>query len=467
MVLQNASAASAHTLDIAHVVHPYADAREREREGPLIIKRGEGIYVFDEDGRQYIEGLAGLWSVAVGFGEPRLADAAAKQMRQLSYYHTFGNKSHDPCIELAAQLTAMAPPRLQRVFFTNSGSEANDSVVKFVWFYNNALGRPNKRKIISRQRAYHGVTVASASMTGLPANHGSFNLPLPGFLHTACPHYYRYGEPSESEAEFTRRLANAFETLVLSEGPDTVAAFIGEPLMGAGGVIPPPKGYWAAIQAICRKYDILLVADEVITGFGRLGKTFGSELYGIDPDFMVLSKQLTSSYQPLAAILIAEDKFAAIADVSARIGTLGHGFTASGHPVAAAVALENLKIIAERRLVDNANRLGLILQDGLHAIAAQSRSIGEARGEGLIGALEFVEDKATRRPFAKPGAVGRYAFARAQAHGLVVRAIGDAIAVCPPLIITEAELAELLARLRRAVEDTERWIERGKDGAPA
>ena len=288
--------------DITNELHPYADARLHERIGPIVIDRGEGIYVYDTTGKEYIEGMAGLWSVAVGFNEPRLVQAAAAQMAKLPYYHMFGHKSHEPVIRLAEKLVAMTPPQLTRVFFTNSGSEAVDTTVKMVWYANNALGRPKKKKFLARQKAYHGITVASGSLTGLPGNHRDFDLPAIPVRHLTCPHFYRFGAAGETEAQFTARLLAEAESVILAEGPETVAAFIGEPLMGAGGVMPPPQGYWQGIEALCRKYDIVLVADEVINGFGRLGSSFGSVHYGFKPDLMVVSKQITSSYAPLAKL---------------------------------------------------------------------------------------------------------------------------------------------------------------------
>jgi 4-aminobutyrate---pyruvate transaminase len=438
--------------DIATELHPYADARLHEKIGPIVIERGQGIYVYDTNGKEYIEGMAGLWSVAVGFNEPRLVNAAAAQMSKLPYYHIFGHKSHEPAIQLAEKLVAMTPAQLTRVFFTNSGSEANDTVVKMVWYYNNALGRPKKKKFLARHKAYHGITVASGSLTGLPNNHRDFDLPAIPVHHLTCPHFYRFGAAGENETQFTARLLAEAETLILNEGPDTIAAFIGEPLMGAGGVMPPPTGYWAGIQAICRKYDILLVADEVITGFGRLGSSFGAVHYGFEPDLMVVSKQITSSYVPLAAVLFSEAVYAVIADNSAKIGTFGHGFTASGHPLATAVALENLKIIEERDLMGQAKRVGAFMQKELRKLATHPL-VGEVRGEGLIAGLELVEDKASKRPFDPKLKVGPRTFGLGQQNGLVVRAIGDTIALCPPMIITEAQVIEVIVRLEKTLDD--------------
>lgn len=445
---------SMHARDVATMLHPYTNAIKHRETGPIIIDRGEGVHVFDDQGNAYIEAMAGLWSVAVGFGERRLVDAATRQMAKLPYYHTFSHKSNGPAIDLAERLVSMSPEKLSKVFFTNSGSEANDTVVKLLWYYNNAIGKPERKKIISRQRGYHGITVASGSMTGLPVNHAAFDLPLPGFIHVTCPHHYRYARPGETEEAFAIRLAEELEEVILSEGPETIAGFIGEPLMAAGGVMPPPADYWARVQAVCRKYGITVIADEVITGFGRLGATFGSDRLGIDPDIMVVSKQLTSSYQPLAAVLLSDEIFDPIAENTARVGMLGHGFTASGHPVATAVALENLDIIEERGLIARAAELEPILQSALRAYADHPL-VGEVRGLGLIGAIELVADKTTKAPFDPIGQVGATMFRKAHEHGLIIRAIGDTIAFCPPLIVTEDEIAQIASRFGRALESTQ------------
>jgi 4-aminobutyrate--pyruvate transaminase len=439
--------------DIATELHPYTDARLHEQIGPIVIDRGQGIYVYDTDGKEYIEAMAGLWSVAVGFNEPRLTQVAAAQMSKLPYYHIFGHKSHEGAIRLGEKLVSMSPAQLTRVFFTNSGSEANDTVVKLAWYYNNALGRPKKKKFLARRKAYHGITVASGSLTGLPNNHRDFDLPAIAVRHLTCPHFYREGKAGESEAQFTARLLAEAEAVILEEGPETIAGFIGEPLMGAGGVMPPPQGYWPGIEALCRQYDILLVSDEVINGFGRVGSPFGCMHYGFKPDIMVVSKQLTSSYVPLAAVLFSERIYSAVADNSARIGTFGHGFTTSGHPLAMAIALENLKIIEERDLMGQAARVGAFMQRELARLASHPL-VGEVRGSGLIAGLELVEDKATKRPFDPQLKLGPKVFALGHENGLIVRAIGDTIALCPPMIITEAQVQEVIARLKRTLDQT-------------
>lgn len=445
----------AHT-DISVSLHPYTDARAHERQGPLVIDRGKGVYVYDDSGKEYIEGLAGLWSVAVGFEEPRLVAVAAEQMAKLPYYHTFSHKAHEPSVRLAEKIVEMTPEPLTRVFFTNSGSEANDTVVKMLWYMNNALGRPEKKKFLARTRGYHGITVASGSLTGLPNNHRDFDLPAIPVRHLTCPHFYRSGQPGETEEAFTARLIAEAEETILAEGPETIAAFIGEPLMAAGGVMPPPAGYWQGIEALCRKYDIVLVADEVINGFGRLGSPFGATHYGFTPDIMVTSKQLTSSYLPLAAVIFTEAIYDAIADNTAKIGTFGHGFTTSGHPVATAVGLENLRIIEERNLTANAARMGEILHARLGELKDHPL-VGEVRGAGLIAGVEMVADKESGRPFSAPGRVGAHAFATAQENRLIVRAIGDTVALCPPLIITEDQTHEMVNRLIKAIDLTQDW----------
>ncbi|WP_315918127.1 aspartate aminotransferase family protein [Mesorhizobium sp. SP-1A] len=438
--------------DIRYNLHAYTDARRHQQTGPLVIEKGEGIYVEDNNGKRYIEAMAGLWSVAVGFSEPRLVEAAAKQMSKLPYYHGFTHKSHSPLIDLAEKLVQMAPVPMSKAFFTNSGSEANDTAIKMIWYRSNALGQPERKKINSRKRGYHGVTVASASLTGLPNNQISFDLPIANILHTSSPHHWRDALPGESEEQFATRLADDLEKLILAEGPETVAAFFGEPVMGAGGVVVPPAGYWEKIQAVLKKYDILLAADEVICGFGRTGNMFGTQTYDMKPDIMVMSKQISSSYLPISALLINEKVFEPLADESHRIGTFGHGFTAGGHPVAAAVALENLRIIEERDLVGNARTVGAHMQKRLRELASHEL-VGEVRGIGLIAAIELVADKATKAPWGKPGALGTLTNGLLQQNGVISRNMGDALAFCPPLIITEAQIDTMIDALRLSLDE--------------
>ena len=438
--------------DIAYHLHSYTNARKHEDVGPIVIESGKGVHVTDTDGKTYIEAMAGLWSVALGFGEERLAEVAARQMRQLNYYHTFTHKSHGPAIELAEKLIGMAPVPMSKAYFTNSGSEANDTMIKLVRYRSNALGQPQKKKIISRIKGYHGVTLASASLTGLPNNHRSFDLPMEGILHTTCPHHWREGREGESEEDFATRCAEDLDGMIQAEGPDTVAAFIGEPVMGAGGVIVPPKTYWEKVQAVLKKYDILLVADEVICGFGRTGELFGCQTYGIKPDILTVSKALSSSYLPISALLINDRVYQPVADESAAIGTFGHGFTASGHPVAAAVALENLKIMEERNLLEHAREMGPIMQAGLKSLEDHPL-VGEVRGVGLIAAVELVTDKKAKLSVQPAGALAAQGFGILQKNGVISRAIGDALAFCPPLIVEKEHIETIVETTRKSLDE--------------
>ncbi len=443
--------------DIAHHLHGYTNLKRHETVGPLVITHGKGVRVFDESGKDYIEGMAGLWCTSLGWGEERLVQAAAAQMRALPFYHGFTHKSHPPVIDLAERLVTMAPGPMSKAFFANSGSEANDTAIKLAWYYNNALGRPEKKKIISRSKGYHGVTVATASLTALPTHQRSFALPIERILHTDCPHHYRFGQDGESEEAFATRCAESLEALILAEGPDTVAAFFAEPVMGAGGVIVPPAGYFEKIQAVLRKHDVLLIADEVICGFGRTANMFGCETFGIRPDMITLAKGLSSGYLPISALLISEAVYQPVAEQSDRIGVFGHGFTYSGHPVAAAVALETLKIYEESDLLGHVRAVAPRFQRRLRHFAAHPL-VGEARGIGLIGALELVKDKAARTSFDAAAAVGPRLVARAQEEGVILRAMGDSIAFSPPLVITDAEIDEMFERFGRALDEAHGWV---------
>ncbi|NLH81360.1 MAG: aspartate aminotransferase family protein [Phyllobacteriaceae bacterium] len=437
--------------DVAHHLHGYTNAVRHEEIGPLVIDRGEGIYVHDIHGKRYIEAMAGLWSVGVGFSEPRLVEAATKQMRQLPFYHTFGHKSQGPVIDLAGELISLAPVPMSKVFFTNSGSEANDTVMKLLRYRANAMGEPKRKKFISRIRAYHGVTLASASLTGLPANHRSFDLPIDGVLHTSSPHFWREGRPGETEEAFATRCAEDLEAMILAEGPETICAMFGEPVMGAGGVVVPPATYWEKIQAVLQKYGILLVADEVICGFGRTGNFWGSQTYGMKPNVLTCSKQLSSSYLPISALMIDESVYRPIAEESGRIGTLGHGFTAGGHPVAAAVALENIAIIRERGLVDNARVVGAHMQKRLRELSGHPL-VGEVRGVGLVAAVELVVDKAAKTALDPVGKLGGMVANFLQEEGVISRAMGESIAFCPPMIITEAQVDDMVGTFAKALD---------------
>ena len=440
--------------DLAFHLHPSTNLRLVQTEGPLVITRGEGVYVYDDEGRRYLEGMSGLWCASLGFSERRLAEAAHRQMLELPFYHSFGGKVPSVSTELAERLIGIAPAGMGRVLFANSGSEANDTAVKLVWYVNNALGRPRKKKIIARQRAYHGVTVATASLTGLAFAQSDFDLPIARFLHTDAPYHYRGARPGESEEAFAARLADSLEELVLREGPDTVAAFFAEPIMGAGGVIVPPATYYDRVQPILRKYDILFVVDEVICGFGRTGNLFGSQTFDLRPDIITLAKALSAGYLPISATLVSASLYEILLAQSDKLGVFGHGYTYSSHPVPAAVALETLKIYEERDIVGEVRRIGPRMQAGLRS-HADHPLVGDARGMGLIGAVEIVRDKATKQSFDPKAGVTAFLVRRAQHHGVILRNMpGDIVAFCPPLIVSEGEIDEMFARYAKALDDT-------------
>jgi 4-aminobutyrate--pyruvate transaminase len=401
--------------------------------------------------------MAGLWCTALGHGNEELIEAATRQMRRLSFGHLFTGKSHDGAIELAERLKEMAPVDTSKVFFCNSGSEANDTQIKLVWYMNNALGRPRKKKIISRLKAYHGVTIAAASLTGLPHNQTDFDVPIAGILHTSCPHHYRFAQPGESEDDFAVRLAADLEALILREGPDAVAAFIAEPVMGAGGVIVPPRTYFKGITEVCQKYDVYMISDEVICGFGRLGADFGCEVLGFKPHSISVAKALTSAYVPMAAVTVPEVMYQALISESRKIGTFGHGFTYSGHPVAAAVALKTLEIYERERIAEAVARKSPHFLARLAALG-QHPLVGEVRGLGLVGGIELVADKDAKRSFEAKLGVGPRTVQFAEEEGLIVRSLpGDVISLCPPLVITIAEIDALFGHLSRALDRTLDW----------
>ncbi len=447
---------SASNRDVANHLHPYTNLKKFQDSGPLIITRGKGVRVFDENGKGYIEGLAGLWCTALGFGEQRLVDAATRALEQLPFYHSFGGKVAAATIDLAEKLIDLAPVPMSKAIFSNSGSEANDTAIKIIWYYNNALGRPRKKKIISRHKAYHGVTVATGSLTGFANNHRDFDLPIDRILHTSCPHYYRFSENGETEEEFASRCAEDLEKLIIDEGPDTVAAFFAEPVMGAGGVIVPPVTYFEKIQEVLKRYDILFIVDEVICGFGRTGNFWGSQTFNLKPDMMTTAKALSSAYLPISALLVSEPIYHAMVQESEKIGIFGHGFTYSGHPVAATVALEAITIYEERNILDHLSRVGPGFQEELRRFADHPL-VGEVRGVGLIGGVEIVQDKASRKPFAASDGVGPYLSDKLQEHGVITRVIGDTAAFAPPLIITADEIGEMLDSLGQALDETADW----------
>jgi 4-aminobutyrate---pyruvate transaminase len=443
--------------DIETVIHPYTNLHRHREIGPLVLEEGKGVYVFDSDGKRYIEGLSGLWCTSLGYGNLEVVEAAAKQMARLPYTHLFGHKSNDLAIELAEKLKEIVPCAASKVLFCSSGSEANDMQVKLTWYYNNARGKHEKKKLIARIKGYHGVTVASGSLTGLPAVHTDFDLPIKNIMHTSCPHYYRFGEAGETEEQFADRMAKDLDDLIQREGPDTIAAFIAEPVMGAGGVIVPPKGYFAKIQAVLDKYDVRVIADEVICGFGRTGNPFGSQTMGFKPTSVSMAKAITSAYFPLGAITIEEELYQAMVEQSKKIGTFGHGYTYTAHPVASAVALKVIEIYERDGIYAHAAKMGEHFQARLRKLADHPL-VGESRGVGLIGACELVADKQTKRPFDPKKTVGAQAVKFAQDRGLICRMLGDAVALCPPLIISKAEIDEMFDIYEKALNDTEAWV---------
>jgi 4-aminobutyrate---pyruvate transaminase len=441
--------------DIASYIHPQTNPRAHREAGPTIIAKGDGIWVEDSEGNRILDASAGLWCAALGFAaNERLARVAYEQMRKLGYYQTYRGHSNDPTIDLTEKLLKLAPVPMSKVLLQCSGSEANDTAIKLIWYYHHAIGKPEKRKIIGRMSGYHGNTVAAASLSGKPDMHADFGIPLPMMRHTEFPHWYRNRLEGESEEAFATRMAEALETLILAEGPETVAAFFAEPVMGAGGAIVPPRTYFRKIQEVLRRYDVLFVADEVICGFGRTGNWWGSQTFDLRPDMLSCAKALSAAFQPISALLINERIYQAMLVAGDKQGSFAHGYTYSGHPVAAAVALEALRIYEETNIVDHVQSVGPRLIAGLRTLTDHPL-VGHADGVGLIAGLELVTDKASRRLFPAEARISSVIDQCARKNGLVVRVIGNRIALSPPLIITAAEVDELLLRLRRTLDDIE------------
>jgi 4-aminobutyrate--pyruvate transaminase len=443
--------------DVASVLHPYTPIHRLGEIRPIVIERGQGVFVYDTHGKDYIEGMSGLWCAGLGFGDEEMVEAATQQLRTLPYYHLFGAKGTEPAIELAEKLKEIAPIPISKVFFTSSGSEANDTQVKLAWYMNNALGRPNKKKIISRMKAYHGVTVMSASLTGLPYNHIGWDLPVDKVLHTDCPHYYRFGQEGESESEFLARIIQSLRDLIEREGPDTIAAMIAEPVMGAGGVLVPPQGYYQAVKAVLDEHDIIMIDDEVINGFGRTGNWWGCETLGMTPTTISAAKQMTSAYAPLGAVLVPEDIYQTYVDHSRKIGTFGHGYTYGGHPLGCALGVKAIEIYQRRDIIGHVRSLTPLFEARM-AKLKDHPLVGEVRHCGLMGGVELVADKATKRSFAGTAAVGPTCARFCEESGAILRAIGDTIAFCPPMIITPDELNELFDRFDTALAKTQAWV---------
>jgi L-2,4-diaminobutyrate transaminase len=446
-------------MDRQSVLHPLTSIAAHMKSGPLIVGRGRGVRIRDRKGREMIDCGAGLWCVNIGYGRPEIAEAARQAIEELNYYHIFGGSSNEPIIRLADRILTLlrenaGARHLARVFFGCSGSDANDTNVKLVRYYHNLLGQPQKKKIISREGAYHGLTCAAGSLTGISVYHKAFDLPLEGVVHTSCPHWYRFARPDESEAAFCDRMIAELEALIEREGPETIAAFIAEPIMGTGGALLPPEGYFARVQEILRRHDILFIADEVITGFGRTGQWFATGLYELEPDIVTLAKGVTSAYFPLSASVISERIWNVLEQASPQHGPIMHGFTYSGHPVGGAIGLANLEIMENEGMVENAARVGPYLRERLRATIGDHAYVGDVRGEGLMIAVEFIADKASRRPFAASANAHRIVSAKAMEQDLMVRPLPyiEVIPFSPPLCITAAECDEAVERFARALD---------------
>jgi L-2,4-diaminobutyrate transaminase len=449
-------------LDRAHFFHPSTHLKNHAHGATpsRIVRGGEGVRIVDRDGRESLDAFAGLYCVNVGYGRQEIADAVHRQMQELAYYHAYVGHSSEPAIELSKRIIDLAPEGMRRVYYGLSGSDANETQIKLVWYYNNVLGRPEKKKIIARERGYHGSGLMTGSLTGLPVFHKAFDLPFPQVRHTMCPHYWKYAEDGESELAFSQRCADELERLILVEGPETVAAFIGEPAMGTGGLIPAPEGYWAAIQEVLDKYDVLLIADEVVTGFGRLGTWFGADYYGMRPDLITVAKGLTSAYLPLSGVIVGDKVWQVLEQGSEQFGALGHGWTYSAHPSCVAAALANLDVLEREDLLGNVREVGPHLLQGLRAALADHPMVGEVRGVGMLAAIEFVEDKAAKRFFAPQGKVGGAVAAACLERGVIGRAMphGDILGYAPPLTLSRAEADQIVAATKAAVEAVYRQL---------
>jgi len=443
-------------MDRATNLHPFTPLRAFEADelgGPRIVESGQGIRITDAEGKTSIDGFAGLYCVNIGYGRTEVADAIARQAHQLAYYHCYAGHTTRELARLSQRLVERAPGNVKKVFYGLSGSDANETQAKLVWHYHNLIGKPDKKKIIARERGYHGCSVVSGSMTGMNFYHAHMDLPVKSILHTGVPHYYWGAEADESELEFSRRRAAELEQMILAEGPDTVGAFIGEPVLGTGGIIPPPEGYWDEIQNVLRNYDVLLIVDEVVTAFGRIGAWFGCERYGIEPDLITVAKGLTSAYAPLSAVLIGERVTDALLAHSDEIGAFSHGYTYSGHPICVAAANANLDVLENDRIVEHVAGLGDALRDTLADAVAESPIVGEVRGTGMLAAIEFVADPANKTRFDASHKVGPRMSAACLANGLIARAMphGDILGFAPPLITTQENMTEIAAIVRRSV----------------
>jgi len=438
-------------MDKQSLLHPYTSIVDHQESGSVVVAGGSGARLRDLEGREYLDAMGGLWCVNIGYGRQEMADAIAEQAGKLAYYHLFFAMAQEPAIRLADKVLSVMPEHMSKVFFCNSGSEANDTQVKLVWYYNNLRGKPEKKKFISRQGAYHGVTVAAASLTGLPPIHKSFNLPLPGFLHTSSPHAYWNKPEDMSEREFSAKLAQDLDDLIEREGPDTVAAFIAEPVMGAGGVIVPPEGYFEGIQPVLRKHDVLFIADEVICGFGRMGTWFGTNYFNLEPDMISIAKGLTSAYVPMSAAVISEKVWSVLKEGSPEIGPFAHGYTYGGHPIAAAAGLKTIEIMQREDLVGAAAKIAPLFQSRLREAFAEHPLVGEVRGAGLLAAVELIKDKSAKEPFDLASKIGSRLAAKLMNEGMINRGVVNSVCFSPPLVINEADVEEMVTKFDRAL----------------
>jgi L-2,4-diaminobutyrate transaminase len=438
-------------------LHPSTHFAQHARgESPSrIVARGSGVYIEDRDGNRFLDAFAGLYCVNVGYGRQEIAEAIAAQAKELAYYHAYLGHGTEASITLAKMVLDRAPQNMSKVYFGLSGSDANETNIKLVWYYNNILGRPEKKKIVSRWRAYHGAGLMTGSLTGLDVYHKKFDLPFPQVLHTEAPYFLRRPDPAMSEAEFVTYCAAELEELIAREGAETIAAFIGEPMLGTGGIVPPPAGYWQEIQPILKRHDILLIADEVVTGFGRLGAMFASERYGLDADIITIAKGLTSAYAPLSGSIISEKVFEVLARDTDEDGPINHGWTYSAHPISAAAGVANLKLVDALGLVDNARDTGAYFLETLRAAVADHAHVGEVRGEGLLAAIEFVEERDSRKFFDPGKKIGAQVAGALAKRGVIARAMpqGDILGFAPPLCLTRAEADEIVGRTAEAVAE--------------
>jgi L-2,4-diaminobutyrate transaminase len=440
-------------LDQQSQFHPFTSIADLMAEGPTVMTSGSGIRVQDVDGKEYLDGMAGLWCVNLGYGRREIVEAITRQSERLSFFHTFNGMTTDVVAECADALLKRAPVPMSRIFFGASGSDANETQLKLIWCYNNLRGKPEKKKIIARWNAYHGSGVATASLTGLPGMHTLFDLPKGPILHVSAPYYYRNAPEGMSERDFSAQLARELEDLIEREGGDTIAAFFAEAVMGAGGLIPPPEGYFEAIMPILKKHDILLVADEVVSGFGRLGTYWGSQTYGYEPDLITSAKGVTSGYFPMSAVFVSPKVWNVIEADAATVGVFGHGYTYSAHPVGAAAALTALRLIDELDVVGNVAKVGPYMLGALQDRLGQHPHVGDIRGKGLMIGIELAQNRATKAQFPPANRTGRQILKAAAQRGLITRALGDTLVFAPPLIINEAEIDELVDKFARAVDD--------------